>query len=279
MNIENIYQSWGDILTVNGYEEFMSLSSEDLTKQLIDRNLILIRGLPPTLSDPEFYALGGKFGRVWTQEDYRKWFITKGSDPTIDRKTDTPVSYFDTTRHMFKDSYMGYHADMAHIRELSYPGRVLYMVDNTLDGSGDTTWLNLEHGWSQMSPDEQAQFAGYEVVFHDFYVPGTRMETFPFLKTNPKTGRVSPRINCFSMPNAPKAWIHHVIKDGVDLDYIQSGSVICELYDTLETKSDTVYTHHWQEGDMIVYDNWFNVHKREKVNGKRLLKRLTYNLL
>jgi alpha-ketoglutarate-dependent taurine dioxygenase len=153
------------------------------------------------------------------------------------------------------------------------------MVNNTKDGGGDTTWLNLEHGWSQMSPGEQEQYAGYEVVFHDFYFPGSRMETLPFLKTNPKTGRVSPRINCFCTPETSKAWVHHVVKDGVDLDCLQSGSVICELYDTLETKSDTAYTHHWQEGDMIVYDNWFNVHKREKVNGKRFLKRLTFTFL
>ena len=279
MKIEKIYDSWGDVLTVESYDEIMSISSETLTGQLLDRNLVLIKGLPSTLSDPKFYALGSKVGRVWTQDDYKKSFIGQGHDPTIDKTTPTPVSYFNTTSHKFKDNFMAYHADMPHINEMSYPGRLLYMVNNTTDGSGDTTWLNLEHGWAQLTPEEKSIYSGYEVVMQDFYAPGQRMEKFPLVKTNPKTGRLSPLINCCLLPHRKHAWIHHLVVNGVDLDYAQSGLVIEGLYQLLESKSNTVYTHHWTEGDIIVYDNWFNVHKREKVNGKRLLKRLTYNFL
>lgn len=278
MKTEHIFQSWGDLLYVESYEDFMSIGEKELTDLVLERNLIVIKGLTTNLKDEEFYALGRKFGRVWTQEDYRKSFITHGSDPTINKITATPVSYFKTTNNMFKDSYMGYHADMAHINEMSYPGRALYMVNNTKDGSGDTTWLNIEHGWGQMTQEEKDLYASYEVVFHDFYVPGTRMEKFPFTKTNPITGKVSPRINCFCCnDDQQRAWIHHVVKDGVDLNFDQSGTVIRDLYKLIESKQHTLYTHTWTPGDIIVYDNWFNVHKREKVNGSRLLKRLTFN--
>lgn len=277
MKTEKILDTWGDLLYVDSYEDFMSIDSATLTEIVLDRNLIVIRGLSPNLKDEEFYALGGKFGRVWDREDYRKTFITYGNDPTINKTTTTPISYFKTTNNMFKDSYMGYHADMAHINDMSYPGRALYMVNNTEDGSGDTTWLNLEHGWAQLTQEERDRYSDYEVVFQDFYAPGARLEKFPFTKINPKTGKISPRINCFSRNDDQRAWISHIVKNGVDLNFNQSGIVIRNLYRLIESKQDTLYRHTWIPGDIIVYDNWFNVHKREKVNGSRLLKRLTFN--
>jgi alpha-ketoglutarate-dependent taurine dioxygenase len=279
MNVRNekIFDSWGETLFVDSYEDFMAIDQNTLYDMVIQRNLIVIKGLSPNLKDEEFYALGNKFGKVWTQEDYRKTFITRGFDPTINKTTATPVSYFKTDNNMFKDTYMGYHADMAHIKDMSYPGRALYMVNNTEDGSGDTTWLNLELGWQQMTQEERDRYADCEVIFQDFYVPGTRMDKLPFTKTNPKTGKISPRINCFARNDDQRAWISHAVKNGVELTFDETGILIRKLYQLLESKQDTLYSHIWTPGDIIVYDNWFNVHKREKVNGKRLLKRLTFN--
>ena len=274
---EKIFDSWGETLFVDSYEDFMAIDQNVLYEMVTQRNLIVIKGLPPDLKDEEFYALGNKFGKVWTQEDYRKTFITRGFDPTINKTTTTPVSYFKTDNNMFKDTYMGYHADMAHIKDMSYPGRALYMVNNTEDGSGDTTWLNLELGWQQMTQEERDRYADCEIIFQDFYVPGTRMDKLPFTKINPKTGKTSPRINCFARNDDQRAWISHAVKGGVELTFDETGILIRKLYQLLESKQDTLYSHIWTPGDIIVYDNWFNVHKREKVNGKRLLKRLTFN--
>jgi alpha-ketoglutarate-dependent taurine dioxygenase len=275
---EKIFDSWGEKLVVDSYEDFMAIDQNLLYEMIIQRNLIVIKGLSPDLNDEEFYALGNKFGKVWTQEDYKKTFITRGFDPTVSRTTATPISYFKTDNNMFKDTYMGYHADMAHIKDMSYPGRALYMVNNTEDGSGDTTWLNLELGWQLMTQEERDRYAECELIFQDFYLPGTRMEKLPFIKINPKTGKTSPRINCFARNNDQRAWINHAVKNGVELTFDETGILIRNLYQLLESKQDTLYCHSWSPGDIIVYDNWFNVHKREKVNGKRLLKRLTFNI-
>lgn len=279
MKNEKIFDSWGEKIYVGSYNDFMSIDQSILSEIVIQRNLVVIKGLPSDLEDKEFYALGNKFGQVWKQEDYKKTFITRGVDPTINKISATPVSYFKTNNNMFKDTYMDYHADMAHIKDMSYPGRALYMVNTTEDNSGDTTWLNLELGWQQMSLEEQDVYADCEVVFQDFYIPGSRMEKFPFTKINPKTGKVSPRINCYASNNSRQAWISHAVKGGVKLTFDQTGVLIRKLYQLLESKQDTLYSHVWTPGDIIVYDNWFNVHKREKVNGKRLLKRLTFNFL
>jgi alpha-ketoglutarate-dependent taurine dioxygenase len=278
MKIENILESWASVARVDSYQEFMSVDSKLLTDLLLDRNLIVIRGIGPNLSDKEFYLLGQKFGNVWTRDDYKKSFITKGNDPTIKKDTDTPVSYFQTNNNMFKNKFMGYHADMPHINELSYPGRALYMVKNTIDGSGDTTWLNLETGWEQLTQEEKDNFNDYKIVFQDMYVPGTRLETFPFLKINPKTNKTSPRLNCFHHSiDDPRAWVRSILKNKIELSFEEAFSFMSATYQLLESKQDTLYRHIWQTGDIVVYDNWFNVHKRESVNGSRLLKRLTFN--
>lgn len=280
MKTENIFDTWASNLHVNSYNEFMSLDNKFLVDLILDRNLIVIKGIGPNLTDDEFYSLGEKFGKMWERDDYKKSFISKGNDSTINKDTPKPVSYFQSNNNMFKNEYMAYHADMPHVNELSYPGRALYMVKNTADGSGDTTWLNLELAWDQLTQDEKNKFDGYEVMFQDMYVPGTRLKKFPFLKINPKTNKSSPNLNCYDHPGKNnKAWINSVLKNNITLTAKEIDAFMYNTYKLLESKPNTLYKHVWQLGDIVVYDNWFNVHKRETVNGSRLLKRLTFNFI
>ena len=280
MKTENIFNSWASIARVESYQEFIDIDNIKLTNLVLDRNLLVIKGIGPNLTDDQFYDLGQKFGKVWTREDYKKSFITHGDDPTIDQDSPKPISYFQTDNNMFRSNFMAYHADMPHVNELSYPGRALYMVKNTTDGSGDTTWLNLELAWEQLTQEEKDRFAEYEVVFQDMYTPGIRMETLPFLKINPKTNKLSPRLNCYGHPGVPHmAWINSILKNSVTLTAQEIDLFMYNTYKLLESKSNTLYRHVWELGDIIVYDNWFNVHKRELVNGPRLLKRLSFNFV
>lgn len=280
MKTENIFNSWASIARVESYQEFIDIDNIKLTNLVLDRNLLVIKGIGPNLTDDQFYDLGQKFGKVWTREDYKKSFITHGDDPTIDQDSPKPISYFQTDNNMFRSNFMAYHADMPHVNELSYPGRALYMVKNTTDGSGDTTWLNLELAWEQLTQEEKDRFAEYEVVFQDMYTPGIRMETLPFLKINPKTNKLSPRLNCYGHPGVPHmAWINSILKNSVTLTAREIDLFMYNTYKLLESKSNTLYRHVWELGDIVVYDNWFNVHKRELVNGPRLLKRLSFNFV
>lgn len=284
MQQRQIFPEWGTEIDTD-IEEFLAGDREYWQSLLIDRNLLVIRGLGTGLTDSEFFQFGSRFGRVWTLAEYSRPYVARGRDPTlIDQESETPVSYFQSHNNAFGRAYMAYHADMPHVRELSYPGRALYMTQVTNDGSGTTTWLNLELGWAQTSESEKSRYANIDVIHHDMYQPNTRMESFPWLKTNPHTGRASPRVNCWYTGGQGLAWIHHLERGGRALDFAESGRIIAGLYELLESKINTMYQHHWQEGDIIVYDNWFNVHRRDPVNdsaarqGSRLLKRLTFNL-
>jgi len=236
-------------------------------------------------SDLQYYEFGKKFGKVWSKDDYKKSYVSNGADSTIpDFESETPVSYFQPNNNMFLNRFMGYHADMPHVKELSYPGRALYMFKNTVDGSGSTVWLNLELGWEQCTDEEKEKFAGITFVMQDMYRDGERIEEVPFLKENPKTKRLSPAVNCHFLPGKTQnAWIRYAKRDGKKLSPAETHILIYDLYDLLESKKDTLYTHNWIERDIVVYDNWFNVHKRESINkieGNRYrqLRRLTFNM-
>jgi alpha-ketoglutarate-dependent taurine dioxygenase len=278
MNGLNIYPEWITEYKLS-YDDIMSVDADVWRQQLASRVLLIFRGLGTTLTDEQYHAFGTKFGRVWDKDDYEK---TPG-DNTIRNKETAPVSYFQTADNSWGAREMKYHSDMAHMEENSFPGRALYMVRGAEDGSGATSWLNLESAWEQCTDEERKLYEGITVVQQDMYNPGTRLEKFDFLKTNPLSGKVSPRVNCYITPlKNKKAWIHHIEKH--DKQLALTGLFVEEVYKMCEQKQNTLYTHHWEDGDILVYDNFGTVHKREPVTlqpgeSDRLLKRLTFNVV
>jgi alpha-ketoglutarate-dependent taurine dioxygenase len=276
MDGKNIFPEWGTEYNVT-LDQLLAEDKVTLQQILIDRGLIVLKGLGPNLSDAEYHAVGEKFGRVWTQEDYKR----TPTDTTIKHRDTTPVSYFQTN-NMWGARDMKYHADMAHVGENSFPARSLYMVRGAVNHSGETSWLNLEVAWAQFTREERDQFKDYYVVQQDMYKPGTNLIRYPFLKANPNSGKFSPRVNCYTTPGKNQvAWIHHIEKDTAPLD--NTGAFVEAVYRLCESKINTVYSHSWDDGDMIIYDNWNSVHKRTEVKlqpgeSDRLLKRLTFNI-
>ena len=276
MDIQHIYTEWCTEYTVT-LEEVLAESDKVWRDRLVSRGLLILKGLGPDLTDQEFHAIMGKFGKLWTAVDYVT--ATGYYDPTlkVQPRNYFPTSYFTTSNNYWKDKDMKYHADMAQIGDKSFPSRALYMVKTALDGSGDTEWLNLELAWSQFTEEEQAQYNGIEIVQHNMYDPGNDQTVYPFIKTNPYSGKPSPRLNCYGKG---RSWIHHVNKNGSEIKNIEE--FIENTYRLCESKRNTTYKHHWENGDMLIYDNWFSVHRRDPVTlqdgeADRLLKRLSFN--
>jgi alpha-ketoglutarate-dependent taurine dioxygenase len=257
----------------------MSLDNAYCKQLLNERVMLIFKGLGPGLTDEQYYEFGSKFGKHWTANEYSLY-----PDRTVKNKETIPVSYFQTGNNGWGAGYMGWHSDMAHMNEISFPSRSLYMVNNTKNGSGATSWLNLELAWSRFSEEEKLEYDNVSVVQQDLYRPHLRLETFPFLKTNPRTGKISPRVNCYVYPTVTyHAWIHHIEHNGVPNSFEYNQEFIPRLYSQCISKHNTLYTHHWETGDLIIYDNFGTLHSREAVTFEegepdRLLKRLTINL-
>lgn len=276
MQIHNIYENWCTEYTVS-YDEVVQETSEVWRNRLVDRGVIVLKGLPPDLTDAQFHEIGKKFGLLWTLDEYRAGIGR--FDVTLNKENlQVPTSYFKTANNYWKDNDMKYHADMSHIGEKSFPGRALYMTKTAQNGSGDTYWLNLEVAYDQFTDEEKKFYNDVTVTQHYMYAPGTQMVEYPFLKTDPYTGRVSPRVNCYG---TGRTWIHHVSKSGKEVVALK---VFMEkIYQLCESKKNALYKHHWANGDMLIYNNWNSVHRRDAVTFEpgetdRLLKRLTFNI-
>lgn len=275
MSARNIFDAWCTEYTMS-YDEILARDSAEWRQDLVERGLLIFKGLGPNLNDEQFHALGAKFGTLWESEQYHKASL---NDPTLKGTQEAPVSYFTTNNNRWNADFMKYHSDMAHIGEKSFPARALYMVRTANDRSGKTWWLNLEHAWAQFTDEERARYDGVTITQHFMYDPGTRLEDFPFLKTNPYSGKISPRLNCYG---TNKTWIHHA-KDKNGERISKFVEFMEGVYKLCESKSDALYGHDWDNGDILIYDNWFSVHRRDEVTLQpgepaRLLKRLTFNI-
>jgi alpha-ketoglutarate-dependent taurine dioxygenase len=277
MKENHIFEKWCTEYTDVTVDKFLATSGETWNQRVKERGLIILKGLSPALSDACFNQICGHIGTLWTPAEYHA--TTPRGDPTLTRNLDTPVSNFQTKNNHWKAGDMQYHADMAHIGPKSLPARALFMIRTAKNGSGDTHWLNLEEAWAQFTDEEKSRFDNVTLDQHWMYVPGQRIERFPFLKTNPFTGKIGPRMNCYGKG---KTWIYSVFNKE-DTEIVSIRAYMESIYQLCESKKDTFYSHHWENGDMLIYDNWFSVHKRDPVTFEpgepdRLLKRLTFNL-
>jgi hypothetical protein len=79
MKQQNIFDSWGTEYNYS-YNEILSESSVVWARRLADRGMIIFKGLGIELTDEQIHCIGGKFGQVWTKEDYH---TASRGDPTI----------------------------------------------------------------------------------------------------------------------------------------------------------------------------------------------------
>ena len=68
----------------------------------------------------------------------------------------------------------------------------------------------------------------------------------------------------------------------VGIDYMDTTSalgLLDELYESA-TGDEFVYAHHWQVGDLVLWDNGFTMHRRTPFDpaARRLMKRMTMTL-
>jgi len=267
------------------YDELMSFDAETFWKPLFySQNLLVIKDISSSLlSDSEFFNLIRKFGKPWNcdkfkilypQDRYSRLFGNKKPEDMI-------VSHLRSNNTPWGNNILGYHADIPLPQEVEYPCRGIYMANTPNNDTGSTTWLNLEYAWEQCTEEEKTTYNSVEVIMHDILKTDPVQIRFPFLKTNPKTGKVSPRLNGCG-PEGAGGWIHHIEIDSCILTFTESVDFVEKMYNLLENKKDTLYKHNWENGDIIIFNNWFNVHMRDAVDEDsscpRELRQITFDL-
>ena len=73
--------------------------------------------------------------------------------------------------------------------------------------------------------------------------------------------------------NITDAWIKKVKFKG---ELVDPKPILSPYYKFLETQKDLLYTHKWDDYDIVIYDNWPFVHERSRLEFDPSLERKFY---
>jgi taurine dioxygenase len=179
------------------------------------------------------------------------------------------------------ESEVDWHSDQSYVAQPA-TGCLLYAVEIPAVG-GDTHWANLERAYEALPPRLRSCIEGHRGVFSygkrlagygakDRVITAEMRAKTPdvlhdLVQRNPITNRAS----IYFDPTTTVGIL------GMSTDEAQA--VLTELVEFC-TQPQFVYRHHWQVGDVIMWDNGFLLHRRDPFdpNERRLMKRTTLAL-
>ena len=175
---------------------------------------------------------------------------------------------------------LDWHSDQSY---MTHPatGALLYMVEMPNEG-GATYWANLQQAYDALNEETRSQIADLEAIYdyakrqsnYDDEAPisaSLRRKTPPVLHplvcVNPQTRRQSLYIDPSTMV-------------GISGVSAKKGVALLAQLSAHATQPRFVYTHHWQIGDVVMWDNGQVLHRRDHFGEAtpRWLKRLTCQL-
>jgi len=175
---------------------------------------------------------------------------------------------------------LDWHSDQSY---MTHPatGALLYMVEMPNEG-GATYWANLQQAYDALNEETRSQIADLEAIYdyakrqssYDDEAPlsaSLRSKTPPVLHplvcVNPQTRRQSLYIDPSTMV-------------GISGVSAKKGAALLAQLSAHATQPRFVYTHHWQIGDVVMWDNGQVLHRRDHFGEAtpRWLKRLTCQL-
>lgn len=175
---------------------------------------------------------------------------------------------------------LGWHTDQSYVANPA-TGSVLYMVEMPRDNA-NTYWANLHLAYEALPPALKRRIAGLSAVYdyarrqstYDDEKPmseelrrRTPPVAHPLVSTHPVTGRKS-------------LYLDPTTTVGIDGLPGEEGRTLLDELNRHATRPEFVYTHRWQIGDLVMWDNGFLLHRRDPFDPSqnRLLKRTTIRL-
>ena len=175
---------------------------------------------------------------------------------------------------------LDWHTDQSYMTDPA-TGALLYMVEMPNEG-GTTYWANLQQAYDALNEETRSQIADLEAIYdyakrqssYDDEAPlsaSLRSKTPPVLHplvcVNPQTRRQSLYIDPSTMV-------------GISGVSAKKGAALLAQLSAHATQPCFVYTHHWQIGDVVMWDNGQVLHRRDHFGEAtpRWLKRLTCQL-
>ncbi len=176
------------------------------------------------------------------------------------------------------DGEIQWHSDQSYMLNPA-TGAMLYALELPPEG-GATSWVDLCAAYAGL-PDRLkravegrhaifsyvkrlAGYQGIDRVISEDAKRKTPPIVHPLVHTHPVTGRKA-------------LYLDSTTTVGIDgMDDASGAALLEEIYE-FATRPEFVYRHHWQVGDVLLWDNGFTMHRREPFDpsARRLMKRTT----
>jgi taurine dioxygenase len=185
-----------------------------------------------------------------------------------------------------EDGVLGHHELSAHADHHWTPvpssGSLLYALEVPSVG-GDTTWINLAAAFDALDDTTQREIAGLQLITYNPFLrrlqplatgfpryrtpdiaPLTPFEAHPLVRTHPDSGR-----KILYLDEATEVEV-------VGVDPVYGGALVERLRAHL-LQPRFAYTHRWQVGDIVYWDNQATLHARTAFDPaeRRVLKRIS----
>lgn len=155
-----------------------------------------------------------------------------------------------------------FHSDLSYMQ---HPGTIstLYAIEIPSTG-GATQWCNCYEAYNALDEHLKKRLKSLRAV-HRHYVEEQNPKehiAHPIIRTHPETGRKSLYVG------------PHLTKYIVGMNKSESDALLNTLFDHV-TQPQFVWTHQWQVGDLVMWDNRPTMHRREPFppHERRLMKR------
>lgn len=265
---------WGGLLRVSNWRQLFEDYHQDYLRQtLYDRKMLVIKGLQD-LPVHTYWQLHNLFGRPWNNIEYdlttEKWKCVDGMYYT---------EYGNLiTQESIGNRSMPWHRDIPWHRQMRYPIRSLYPVKMT-NGAGNTTtdFCDADVAFVRHPKDgtlpmlNQVTLKIQSWYQYQYKVPNPDTKRIPLVEQHPATLRQSVLLNSFG-PHHPEleystplsgTWI----LDAYDAYGKSIGLKPLDKFHKLVDTPDNVYQHHWELGDLVLFDNYSGIfHRRDRID-------------
>jgi taurine dioxygenase len=157
---------------------------------------------------------------------------------------------------------ISFHSDLSYMPK---PGTIsmLYAVEVPATG-GNTQWCNCYLAYETLDEELKQRIAGLRAT-HRHYIEEQNpreLVDHPIVRTHPQTGRKS----LFVSP--------HFTKSILGISEAESADILARLFAHV-VQPRFVWTHRWQVGDLLIWDNRPTMHRRESfpADQRRIMKR------
>ena len=238
--------------------------------------LLVIKGLEG-LNSQQLWELQSVFGEPWAEKEYHdsneKTQLTESGDGCV-------TAYGNLITKSIGNLSMPWHRDIPWHYEKRYPIRSLYPTELSMGaGKAGTEFADCDVLLKRLRPHHVEMMRRTTLIIQNWYqVQAGNIEpdrkAIPLIDRHPVTGMESVLLNSFrTLPLGSSrhsvvnrgAWIVGARIDDEAIPYEEAHDWLEYLHALVDT-NDNLYTHQWELGDLVLFDNFSGVfHRRDAI--------------